>query len=235
MFRAVLRWSLPGLQAGQTPQRRPILPECRGLSREQSREHRGFRSRPVADAPGAPVLRDQGPIGRPGTARPIQALPPYMPYTDQRRWTTVSDRGCPLGTDNDRCEWHGSGTARGQPWYACRCWVHLDHRVRAVRGNYGYMGKPLQTARQLFRMPSGHGRMGRWLRRPASMPAELGSSRPRSKVGSTCRFSRRPRLGTLSRHLYCGNFDARRGKESPNLHSMDTAGRCHIQLLPIRT
>jgi hypothetical protein len=29
-----------------------------------------FRSRPVADSSGAPVLRDQGPIGRPGTARP---------------------------------------------------------------------------------------------------------------------------------------------------------------------
>jgi hypothetical protein len=28
---------------------------------EQSREHRGFRSRLVADASGAPVLRDQGP------------------------------------------------------------------------------------------------------------------------------------------------------------------------------
>ena len=34
----------------------------------------GVRSRPVADASGAPVLRDQGPIGRPGTARPILAL-----------------------------------------------------------------------------------------------------------------------------------------------------------------
>jgi hypothetical protein len=144
-------------------------------------------------------------------------------------------RGCPLGTDHDRCAWHGSGTARGQPWYACRCWVHLDHRVRAVRGDHGCMGKPLQTARQLFPMPSGRGRMGRWLRRPASMPAELGSSRPGSKGGSTCRFSRRPRLGTLSRHLYCGHFDARRGTESANLHSRDTAGRCHIQLLPIRT
>jgi hypothetical protein len=31
------------------------------------------RSRPVADAFGAPVLPDQGPIGRPGTARPIPA------------------------------------------------------------------------------------------------------------------------------------------------------------------
>jgi len=31
-------------------------------------------SGPVADASGAPVLRDQGPIGRPGTARQMQAL-----------------------------------------------------------------------------------------------------------------------------------------------------------------
>jgi hypothetical protein len=30
----------------------------------------GSRSRLVADASGAPVLRDQGPMGRPGTARP---------------------------------------------------------------------------------------------------------------------------------------------------------------------
>jgi hypothetical protein len=31
-------------------------------------------SRPVADAFGAPVLRDQGPIGRPGTARSMRSL-----------------------------------------------------------------------------------------------------------------------------------------------------------------
>jgi hypothetical protein len=59
-------------------QRRPIpyrlIPGCRGASREQSREHQGFRSRLVADASGAPVLRGQGPIGRPGTARPIADL-----------------------------------------------------------------------------------------------------------------------------------------------------------------
>jgi hypothetical protein len=69
------------------PQRGPILylliPGCRGASREQSREHRGFWSRLVADASGAPVLRDHGPIGRPGTARPILALTPCLPYTDQ--------------------------------------------------------------------------------------------------------------------------------------------------------
>ena len=50
----------------------PLIPGCCGLSREQSREHRGFRSRLVADAFGAPVLRDQGPIGWPGMARPIK-------------------------------------------------------------------------------------------------------------------------------------------------------------------
>jgi hypothetical protein len=42
----VLSWPLPGLQAGQTPQRRPTLyplvPECRGLSREQPREHQRY-------------------------------------------------------------------------------------------------------------------------------------------------------------------------------------------------
>jgi hypothetical protein len=34
----------------------------------------GFPVRPVADTSGAPVLRDQGPIGRRGTARPILKL-----------------------------------------------------------------------------------------------------------------------------------------------------------------
>jgi hypothetical protein len=43
-----------------------------------------LRSRPVADASGARVLRDQGPIGRPGTARPIQALIPCVPWMDLR-------------------------------------------------------------------------------------------------------------------------------------------------------
>src|SRR4029453_15173122 len=46
------------------PELRPVLysliPGRCGPSREQSREHRGFQSRLVADACGAPVLRDQG-------------------------------------------------------------------------------------------------------------------------------------------------------------------------------
>jgi hypothetical protein len=37
------------------------------------------RSRPIADACGAPVLRGQGPIGRPGTTRPILASTTCMP------------------------------------------------------------------------------------------------------------------------------------------------------------
>jgi hypothetical protein len=40
-----------------------VYPPCTG----------GLRSRPVVDASGAPVLRDQGPIGRPGMVRPMQA------------------------------------------------------------------------------------------------------------------------------------------------------------------
>jgi hypothetical protein len=53
---------------------RPVLGDHRlvGKSPEDSRQL--YRSRRVADASGAPVLRDQGPIGRPGTARPILAL-----------------------------------------------------------------------------------------------------------------------------------------------------------------
>jgi hypothetical protein len=39
----------------------PLISGCCGASREQSCEHRGFRSRLEADAPGAFVLRDQGP------------------------------------------------------------------------------------------------------------------------------------------------------------------------------
>ena len=145
------------------------------------------RARPGPAVPDA-MRTQRGPLGfgPPATDRPDYLLA-KPDRAGSSPWETVIGagrgrcgvvRGCPLGTDHDRCEWHGSGTAEDNPWYACRCWVHLDHRVRAVRGNHGCMGKPLQTARQLFPMPSGRGRMGRWLRRPASMPAELGSSRP---------------------------------------------------------
>jgi hypothetical protein len=48
----------------------------------------GFRSRPVADAFGAPVLRDQGPIGRPGTARSMQASSGTAGYLSV--WSSIS-------------------------------------------------------------------------------------------------------------------------------------------------
>jgi hypothetical protein len=73
-------WSSSDLyQAVELAGRRSRIPTCTRSSRGvaavslANREHRGFRSRMVADACGAPVLRDQGPIGRPGTARPMQA------------------------------------------------------------------------------------------------------------------------------------------------------------------
>jgi hypothetical protein len=50
-----------------------------------ARPRLGFRSRPVADASGAPVLRDHGPIGRPGTVRPMQASVRPHPYQGSAR------------------------------------------------------------------------------------------------------------------------------------------------------
>ena len=52
-------------------------------------------------------------------------------------WLPARDR-----TDHDCCEEDNLGKA-------CRCWVHIDHRVRAVRGTTAAW-QPLQTARQLF-------------------------------------------------------------------------------------
>jgi hypothetical protein len=52
---------------------RPVLGKHRIVGKPRRRRGSVFRSRLVADASGAPVLRDQGPIGRPGTARPMQA------------------------------------------------------------------------------------------------------------------------------------------------------------------
>jgi hypothetical protein len=52
-------------------------------------------------------------------------------------------RGCPLGSERDRCEWHASGTAGeddlGAPW---RRWLYPDRRVRPVLGAHRVVGKP---------------------------------------------------------------------------------------------
>jgi hypothetical protein len=80
------------------------------------------RSRMVADAFGGPVLRDQGPIGRPGSARPMQALTDHLlakPRAGSLPAERVNGAGrgpswcCPwlsAGTSHVCCEWHACGT-----------------------------------------------------------------------------------------------------------------------------
>jgi hypothetical protein len=52
----------------------PLLSAVHPSAADPARTEERFRPRRVADAFGAPVLRDQGSTGRPGTARPIIAL-----------------------------------------------------------------------------------------------------------------------------------------------------------------
>jgi hypothetical protein len=57
----------------------------------------GFRSRLVAAASGASVLRDQGPIGRPGTARPIKAWASQPTSTTAKAGRRRTDLWAPCG------------------------------------------------------------------------------------------------------------------------------------------
>jgi hypothetical protein len=51
-------------------------------------------------------------------------------------------RGCPLGTAQDRCEWHACGTAsEDDPRILWRRWLRLDRRVRPVLGDHRLVGK----------------------------------------------------------------------------------------------
>jgi hypothetical protein len=58
-------------------------------------------------------------------------------------------RGCPLGTVQDRCEWHAYGTASEDdprtPW---RRWLRFDRRVRPVLGEPLLVGKSPEGSRQ---------------------------------------------------------------------------------------
>jgi hypothetical protein len=56
-------------------------------------------------------------------------------------------RGCPLGTAQDRCEWHASGTA-ADPGIWLRRYFYLDRRVRPVLGGHRLMGKSPKGSRQ---------------------------------------------------------------------------------------
>jgi hypothetical protein len=104
-----------------------------------------------------------GPTGRPGTARPMQAWinRPPAPKARSGRIVTCGGReragrrglgvgcGCPLGTDQDRCEWQASGTAaEDDPGIRLRRWLHLDHRVRPVLGDHCLVGKSPEGSRQ---------------------------------------------------------------------------------------
>ena len=102
---------------------RPALSSHRVVGKPRTRRGSVFRSRPVADGFGAPVPRDQGPIGQPGTGRPILALTPCMPWTACRRERCCSralalvmarsrlsawDRCCPLVSPGS-CPNHAPG------------------------------------------------------------------------------------------------------------------------------
>jgi hypothetical protein len=51
-------------------------------------------------------------------------------------------RGCPLGTDEDRCEWHASGTAvEDDPGIWLRRWFYPDRTVRHVLGDHRLVGR----------------------------------------------------------------------------------------------
>jgi hypothetical protein len=114
------------------------------------------RSRPVADASGAPVLRDQGPIGRPGTARPMQAssgTAGYLTATYGPPWPTPpsinaigsrssspsgqltpSGRGVMLiGRPHFRV-WLPPTTSRAGVGLACRLWSRQCGMPTAIAG-----------------------------------------------------------------------------------------------------
>jgi hypothetical protein len=100
-------------------------------------------------------------------------------------------RGCPLGTDEDRCEWHACGTASEDdprtPW---RRWLCLDRRVRPVLGDHRLVGKSPEDSRQCTPGPN----------LPSSVLAGafLASTRPSSWAG---RRSIDPLCTCLSRAL----------------------------------
>ena len=58
-------------------------------------------------------------------------------------------RGCPLGTGQDRCEWHAGGTAGvGDPGIRLSRWLHPDRTVRPVFGDHRVVGESPKGSRQ---------------------------------------------------------------------------------------
>jgi hypothetical protein len=83
-------------------------------------------------------------------AKPVR--PPLSPARGGNgagRGYFVVVRGCPLGTVQDRCEWHASGTAsEGDPCTPWRRWLCLDWRVRPVVDDHRLVGKSPEGSRQ---------------------------------------------------------------------------------------
>jgi hypothetical protein len=61
-------------------------------------------------------------------------------------------RGCPLGTVQDRCEWHACGTAvEDEPVPDCAVGSALTVRVRPIHGYHHLVGKSPKGSRQPLR------------------------------------------------------------------------------------
>ena len=58
-------------------------------------------------------------------------------------------RGCPLGTVQDCCEWHASGTAaEDDSGIPLRRWLYPDRTVRPVFDDHRLVGKSPEGSRQ---------------------------------------------------------------------------------------
>jgi hypothetical protein len=80
--------------------------------------------------------------------RPL--LSPARAGNGAGRGCFVVVRGCPLGTAQDRCEWHACGTVgEDDPRTPWRRWLRLDRRVRPVLGDHCSVGKSPEGSRQL--------------------------------------------------------------------------------------
>ena len=114
-----------------------LWPQCGQLRLRLS------RSRPVADASGAPVLRDQGPIGRPGTARPIKAssrTAGYLSVTCDPANMYIHRRCSSRGSRRSRIR-----TALRQTVAAAAVMGHRIHRWAVARPRRPWRGFPAVT------------------------------------------------------------------------------------------
>jgi hypothetical protein len=88
-------------------------------------------------------------------ATPCSPKPDRAPLSPARmgngtgRCCFVVVRGCPLGTVQDRCEWHARGTAgRNDDTRACQRRLPAHQRVRPVPGVYCFVDKSPEGSRR---------------------------------------------------------------------------------------